>query len=190
MITKDSICRVTEWGSPPIHSFLSSAFQPSPKAVSDKRRWFAGKPTNQMRQRRLQRRGLFLRFPRISDRSTPAKDSLLRQALAIAAIPFSSLCWVQKSAKKFVSAPPPKVKSGLGKRRFANPFLIVSVFFAEVFCLSPPVIFPRDFRIVAPGERGEEKRGRGKGEKNLLLLFPSLLTSIERRRLLSSVTEQ
>ncbi len=136
------------------------------------------------------KRGTFLRFPRISDRSTPAEDSLLRQALAIAAIPFSSLRLVQKFAEKFVSPSPPKVKSGLGKRRFANPFLIVSVFFAEVFCLSPPVIFPRDFRIVAPGERGEEKRGRGKGEKNLLLLFPSLLTSIERRRLLSSVTEQ
>ncbi len=161
---------MTEWGSPRTHSFLSSAFQPSAKAVSDKRGWFAGKPTNQMR-RRLQRGGLFLRFPRISDRSTPAKDSLLRQALAIAAIPFSSLCWVQKFAEKIVSPSPPKVKSGLGKRRFTNPFLIVSVFFAEVFLSFSPRHFSSRFPDCCPRrKRGREER-EGKGGEKLAPAF-------------------
>ncbi len=119
------------------------------------------------------KRGTFFAFPRNSDRSTPAEDSRLRQALTIAAIPFSSLCWVQKFAGKFVSPPPPppKVKSGLGKRRFANPFLIVSVFFAEVFVFLPPSFFLEISGLLPPAKEGKRREGGERGRKTCSCFF-------------------
>ncbi len=156
----------------PTHSLLSFvSISTEPQSSFRQTTMVRGKANKPNETTTAAKRGTFLRFPRISDRSTPAEDSRLRQALAIAAIPFSSLCWVQKSAKKFVSAPPPKVKSGLGKRRFANPFLIVSVFFAEVFLSFSPRHFSSRFPDCCPRrKRGREER-EGKGGEKLAPAF-------------------